>query len=285
MALKDTELQELVSYMGIDVEKIESLDKAKDQISNDYLRKSLIKDSDELKQAIGGALGSISVSVKRFFKENGVELSGDEIKDKKVEDIISLGEKKLKDIYSSKIKEIQESASSKPSEREKEWEEKYNKLNSKHSETLGLIDNLKLDSETKVKAAMKEIQNYKVNDYKKRAFGAVKFNEDARKDDLRMTGFNSYIDGKYDIDLDETDTPFIKSKETGQRIPDPKKHGSFLGLEDVLNMEAEQKNLTEKVGDNQKKTTFVKPASPVAPVDNSVPKQNRRVTYSDRTGK
>lgn len=285
MALKDTELKELISYMGIDVEKVENLDKAKEQISNDYLRKSLIKDSDELKQAIGSRLGAIDVSIKRFFKEQGVELPGEEIKDKKIEEILSIGEKRLKETFEGKIKDIQVSASSKPSEREKELEEKYNKLNQKHTETLGLIDSLKSDADTKIKAEQKKVHVYKINDYKKRAFGSVKFNDEAKKDELKMTGFSAYIENKYDVDLDENETPFLKSKETGQRIPDPKKHGSFLGFEDVLMMEAEQKNLTEKVGGEQKRTTFVKPSSPVSVTNPSEPKSNRRITYSERTGK
>jgi hypothetical protein len=72
---------------------------------------------------------------------------------------------------------------------------------------------------------------------------------------------------------------------TKSRIPNPKKHGEFLSIEDVYAFEAEQNNLVEKVGDSQKKSTFVKNPVVITPQIQQPAENKRRVLYSERVPK
>jgi hypothetical protein len=57
-------------------------------------------------------------------------------------------------------------------------------------------------------------------------------------------GFDSVIKD-FVIDFDDKETPFVKDKE-GKRIPNPNKAGSFLSLEEALEVKANELNLIKK---------------------------------------
>jgi hypothetical protein len=103
MALTEKDLQEFVQYLGVDLTKIENVEKLKEHVGTEFIRKSMIKDSKELSDAIGGRMGALEVAVKRLAKENGVELSAELIQGKRVEEIIPIVETKKSDINAKYI--------------------------------------------------------------------------------------------------------------------------------------------------------------------------------------
>lgn len=285
MALKDTELKEFVSYLGINPDEIESIDKAKEAFSGNYIIKSALKDSDEFKKSVGGAFGNITTVVKRVAKEHGIELTSDDIKDKKVEEIISVFDAKLKETYTARINEEREKAAAKPSEREKEWEDKYGKLKQKHDEKEQMIQSLTGEVEKVKQSSKQELNHFRIMDASERALSGIKFTEDVKKDALKLTGFKAHLESKYLRDIDEDGTPFIMDKATKSRIPNPKKMGAFLSIDEVYALEAEQNNLVEKVGEKQKNSIFVKAPVVIDPNAHQQTGDKRRTLYSERNPK
>ena len=286
MALNEKDLTEFAQFLGINPAEVENLDKAKELLGNEFMRKSLIKDSKEFNDAVGSRFGAIEVAVKRLVKENGAELSAELIQGKKVEDVIALAETKLKETFSGKITELQRQIEDKDSSKIiEDWNTKYTALEGKHRDTEGLLTLTKNELENTKNNSLKTINDYKIKEIDKRSFDSISFSKDTT--DLSKTGFKTILNEKYVIDLDEAGNPFVKDKINNARIPNPLKMGEFMTVEDVYKLEAEKNNLLSKVDDSKKDTSFVKknPINPSAS-GNAEPTFNnpRRTTYKDRNG-
>lgn len=287
MAITEKDLQEFVQYLGVDVTKVESLDKLKEHVGTEFIRKSQLKDSKELSDAIGSRMGGLETAIKRLAKENGVELSADLIQGKRVEDIIPIVETKLKETYNGKITQLQKQIEDKDSSKIiEEWQNKYTQLEQKKNDIEGLLTVTKTELETTKTNSLKMINDYKVVDIKKRSFEAVPFSKEAT--DLAKTGFRAILDEKYAVDLDETGAPYIKDKATNSRIPNPTRMGEFMTVEDVYKQEAEKNNLIAKVDNSKNAATFVK-RNPVEVKPSGAEAQPsfhnpRRVTFKERNG-
>lgn len=284
MALTEKDLKEFAHYMGIDTEKAESLEKAKEQIGAEFIRKSMLKDSKEMNDAIGARMGSIEVAVKRLARENGVELPSDLISGKKVEEVITIAENKLKETYAQKITDLQKQIEDKDSSKIiGEWQEKYTKLEATKKDLENMTITLKTELDTTKQNSLKAINEFKIADINKRALDSIPYSKEVT--DIAKTGFRAILSEKYALDLDENGNPYIKDKQTNSRIPNPTKMGEFMTPEDVYKMEAEKNNLLTKVDANQKSNTFVKKIPAGSEQKEQVTFNNpRRTTFRDRSG-
>jgi hypothetical protein len=231
MPIKPEEAIELIKFMGIDPETTETIDAAKDLFGNDFIRKSeAIKDETIITKVIGTRMGSLQTDAVRNFKELGVDFEPEEIKGKKLEEILKIGSSKVK----NKFEEIK-STSGGGDEAVKAWEKKYESQKKKLEETTGLVTSLQKQYEELDLNVKTEKRNSKINEYKKEAIKEVKLRSDL--DQLTLVGFNAHLNSKYKIELDEEEKPFVVDLATNARIQSKKKAG-FADFGELFEMEA-----------------------------------------------
>lgn len=231
MPIKPEEAIELIKFMGIDPETTETIDAAKDLFGNDFIRKSeAIKDETIITKVIGTRMGSLQTDAVRNFKELGVDFEPEEIKGKKLEEILKIGSSKVK----NKFEEIK-STSGGGDEAVKAWEKKYESQKKKLEETTGLVTSLQKQYEELDLNVKTEKRNSKINEYKKEAIKEIKLRSDL--DQLTLVGFNAHLNSKYKIELDEEEKPFVVDLATNARIQSKKKAG-FADFGELFEMEA-----------------------------------------------
>ncbi len=285
MALNEKDLKDFASFIGIDVDKVESLDKAKEELSKNFISKSQIKDSPEFTQAWGQKMGGIETAVKRLVKENGVELTADAIKDKKIDELIDIATVKLKDHYTQKFQTLEDQIKNNDATKVvEEWKNKYNQAEQKVKDTENLLSLTKTELDTVKQNSVKTINEFKLNDVQKRALDSIPFSKDIN--DVTKTGFKAILSEKYMLDLDEHGNAYIKDKTNNSRIPNPAKMGEFMNIDDVYKLEAEKNNLVAKVDKTKKDATFVKktPEDVGGGIPNPTFNNPRRITFRERQG-
>jgi hypothetical protein len=274
MPIKPEEQAELLKFIGIDPETTETIDAAKDLFGNDFIRKSeAIKDETIVSKVVGARMGSLQTETIRNFKELGIEFEADEIKSKKVEDIIKIGSAKVK----SRFEEIK-TQNGGGDEAVKAWEKKYESLNKKHTETTGLVDSLKKQFEDLDLSVKTEKRNSKITDYKKEAIKEIKLRSDI--DQLTLVGFNTHLNSKYKIELDEEEKPYVVDLTTNARVPSKKKGASFADFGEIFELEAAANKLIA-VSPHEGKPAPAKPTAganpPTAPTTPSIVSERARM--------
>lgn len=238
--------KDLLNYLGIESANIDDF---KAKFSELYDKKGSL-DRDAISQEVGRIKGALEVAVKRMAKENGIEFEADELKDKKLEDIIGISYKKMlanSDTAIQKIKD--ESRKSKPADIQ-EWESKVSKLNDKLGQLEATNNQLKDDMVKKEQEFLGTIKKTKLGLQEKSLWSGFKFRHDL--DELTRKGFEAYVQEKYKLDLDDKESLIITDKD-GKFIPDTTKHGAFKTPHQVILEEATAKNLFEKNPDAGKR--------------------------------
>jgi hypothetical protein len=264
MPIKPEEQAELLKFIGIDPETTETIDAAKDLFGNDFIRKSeAIKDETIISKVVGSRMGSLQTDTIRNFKDLGVDFEPDEIKGKKVEDILKIGSAKVK----SKFDEIK-TQSGGGDEAVKAWEKKYELQSKKLSETTTLVGALQKQYEDLDLTIKTEKRNSKITEYKKDAIKDIKLRSDL--DELTLIGFNSKLNSKYKIELDEEEKPFVVELATNARVPSKKKGGNFADFGEVFEMEAALNKLIS-LSPHDGKPAPAKPTEKTQPQGNPTP--------------
>ena len=250
------EIKDLTEYLGIELGEDATIDNFKESFSSQFVRKDRAADDEEIQRAIfGKQTREFATEVKRAAKESGIELSEDEAK-LPVKDLVRLLPTKKDEFYTGQIEKLKEGAK-KPSEQVQEWEQKYSQLNNKYEDTVNLLNNTKSTLEQKEQEFVTFKKDFKKNEAVKDVWSKANSFISDTASELEKTGFVSYINQNYTIDL-EDDKPVIL--KDGHRIPDPNKAGEFLDPITAIRMEAE-KNKILKVTNPEK----VKPQSTPAP--------------------
>lgn len=229
-------------------------------------------------KATGKLLGSLTTYVKKEY-----DLSPDEIKDKKLEEVIQLASSKLK----GKISELEAGSKKGKDEAVLELEGKLEKLKKdaeSYKEAAGLASKALLEKETSFE---KEKKGWKVNSL----FDGVKkdFEKEliADIDPLKRKGFDSEINEKYVFDLDEAGAELAVYDKDGKRVPDPKKLGAFITPKDLLIAEASKAKLLKlNDGGSVKKvlTTTQSQGTAVASKNKNIDPENLPANVRKRMG-
>lgn len=228
---------ELLKYLDLD--EAENLDKAKELFSQKFVKQ------EELSSKIGKITGSITNVARKAFEPFGVQLTEDDFKDKKIEDVLRSASEKASESFKNKISELESRASGQGSEEIiKEWEKKYSSVEKKLQETdKARQESINAFEQFKSEVTQKE-KTSKINSVFDRALTSIK--PDPSVNEITMKGFRSHINEKFSIELNENDEPVVMDRKTGERIKSDKKAGTFLGLEDVLMSEAAAAGILQK---------------------------------------
>jgi hypothetical protein len=235
--LSQEQQAELMKFL--DLEEAESLDKAKELFSQKFVKQ------EELSSKIGKITGSITNVARKAFEPFGVQLTEDDFKDKKIEDVLRSASEKASESFKNKITELESRATGQGSEELiKDWEKKYSTIEKKLTETeKARQESINAFESFKNEVTVKE-KTSKINSVFDRALSSIK--PDPSVNEITMKGFRSHINEKFSIELNENDEPVVMDRKTGERIKSDKKAGTFLGLEDVLMSEAATAGILQK---------------------------------------
>lgn len=237
MPLKPEEQAELVKFLNL--EEVESLDKAKEKFQNSFLP------VEQHKSTIGKLTGTIATNVKKAFGQIGVQLTDEEFKERKIEEVIVSASEKAKALLDEQKQEWEKRASANGSEEViKEWEKKYKTVEKKLTE----VEQARLDAingleQFKIQVETEKKQG-KIESVFNSALSSIKF--DPSVNEFTKKGFVATINEKYLIDLEEDGNAVVKDKKTGERIKNTSKAGAFLGVDDVLLEEATKAGIIQK---------------------------------------
>lgn len=243
------EAKELIEYLGFDASKITDIESFKKEFEPEagkpvFIRADKVEHSHVYPNIAGKLLGSIQTKVKSIAKKYGVDFDPEELKDKKVEDIFELSAEKIAGSHKAIIDELNEKVGKGNDERVKEWETKYQKLESKYNDTKSLAEKIGSEFEGFKGTAAQQLKNYKLDIVKKDIFGKAKIKQNASE--LELLGFKTKFAEKYDLDLDENENVFIKDRKTGTRIQSKTKASDFADPVEVINEFVVEIGLHEK---------------------------------------
>jgi hypothetical protein len=239
------EAGELLKYAGIDPEKFDTIDAAKEAfdttfVKTDKIKDVLIKQPELADGIIGKRMSIIDRKLDDIVKASGVEYDSEALKGKKVEEKIEF----FKPLIETRFSDLTKASMSGSGEREKTLAEEKARLESKLKDTSSLLADVKTQFETfKTDIVVKEKESKKKN-YFESALGAVEFSPEV--DELKKKGFIMTIKESYIVDLDEKDEPFVKDAKTGERVKSADKAGEFLGLSDIIKMEADKNKVSKQ---------------------------------------
>lgn len=228
--------ESLLTYLGFKAEEIKTEDDFKTQFENKFgIKEQLINDKEFVGKIFGKRVGSIDTTAKSGFKKMGVEFAKEEIEGKPVEEVLTIGFNKVAELNKKAMEDLEKSNKGTIDEQIKTWKEKYQSVESKLKDTEGLLQKTSTEFEGFKKDQVTKSKSDTINNYKKSALGKLEYKQDITP--VERLGFESVLNDKYDIDLDEQNTPFIKDKKTGQRIPSKKVTGQFMSFDEILNEE------------------------------------------------
>lgn len=237
MALKEEQLKELHTYIGIDPENVESIEDAKKLFDKNFINVNNLDINDErVKPVFGRRIGEAETKFKQALKSLGVEFEEGELKDKKLEDLIDLGKDKIK----SQISTLKESAGKTDDKKVQDLQTKLENLE-KERTTLEEARKAAIDEAEKLKKdyEQKESQT-KLQSARQKVLSEIRLIE---MKPSQKIGFQALIDQKYNLSL-EGDNLVVMNKD-GQKIPNPKKAGDFLTAKDIFEKEAQEEGLIQ----------------------------------------
>ncbi len=235
---------EVLSFIGItDIKDIEEL---KTKFNEKYIP------SETHKTTLGEVNGKVTHAVKKNFKEIGIELSSDELKDVSTTDLPAL--------YASKVK-------AKFDELEGQTKLTKEQMESKLNDDLGKYKQQVEDYETKLNTVKSEYETFRttvetenknreINTRLSAAKGSLKFSD--KVDDFTKKGFHTFMNEKYKFEVQDGKEAVRNDK--GELIMSKVNAGESASFSEVYENEFKATDLGVKA-DAKKVTTFVTPSA------------------------
>lgn len=238
--------KEISEMLGFDSE-FESKDAFKTKFEEKFIAIKNIDGNKEILDPIFGKLkGSVETKLKSSFKKLGIEFESDDIKGKKLEEIIELGVERVETAHTTKFDEFKNSFEGDGKEEieklQKTREDENTAWKLKYGELEGLRNDLKTElenSNTKHTTDLKQRDLDLLND---KAYGSIKWARDSEGFDLKFIGFKANMKEKYGLELDD-DKNLIPTDKEGKRITSADKVGEFEKWEAILEKEAKEANI------------------------------------------
>jgi hypothetical protein len=265
------EINDLLTYLDI---KAETADEFKKKFDEKYVRKDAAIDYEKLNAEIGKVKGSIETALKQKAKAFGVDFSSDEVKDKKIEELMELVFKKITENADLAIKTAKDEAKKARPQEIQELLDKLSKLNDKVRQYEEINAALKKDMELKEQEFSGKIKDIKRNLQVESLWNAIKFRSDI--DQLQIKGFKAEVMENYRFDLNEKDELVITDKD-GKYIPSMSKHGAIKSPHEVIT-ELAMKHKILSTNKDEGRRAFV----PANGADSGQPHAERRNPIAQR---
>ena len=228
--------ESIISYLGFTPEEIKTEEDFKTNFEKKFgIKDQLLKDPSFTSKVYGERIGVIESKVKTQAKRMGVDFTKEELHDKKFEDIVELSFNKIAELNKYAMEKLEKESKGTVDEQVKTWKEKYTQVETKAKEYEKMKNDITQEFEGYKKETANKAKQQEINNFKKLVMGKMDFKQDITPVERR--GFETLTAEKYDFDLDENNTPYIKDKKTGQRIPSKKVIGQFMTAEEILQEE------------------------------------------------
>ena len=246
MAEKKEELEakEVLSFIGFD--DVNDIEELKTKFNEKYVP------AETHKTTLGEVNGKFTHAVKKSFKEAGIEVSSDELKDVSTTDIPAL--------YATKVK-------AKFEELEGQTKLTKEQMESKLNDDLGKYKQQVQDYETKLNTVKTEYETFKtetetanknreINTRLNAAKSQLKFSD--KVDDFTKKGFHLSVNEKYSFEVQDGKEAVRNDK--GELIMSKVNAGESASFNEVYENEFKATDLGVKA-DSKKVTTFVTPSA------------------------
>ncbi len=258
-------------YLGLTEDQIKDVDVFKSAVDEKFVLRANAKDDAQIiKDVTGKVTGSITTKLKANFKAAGIELSGDDIEGKKVEEIVELGFGKLNEAHTTTVTDLKGQIGNSDEEAIKAIQDKLDTEQKSHKEVKDLLDTTKNDFDTfKTEAAGRE-KTVKIDTFRGQAMDKLKFKEGLT--DVEKAGFNSIVNQNFKIELDDAGAAFITDGD-GNRIKSEQATGEFKSIDEVFESEATKAKLLAS-NPHADKNQGTKPTTTTAPETSNEPLAN-----------
>lgn len=239
------ESKELLDYLGIDANTIEEFTAGFKQ--KYFTEKQIHDDKNLLSKFTGKTLTRIKQNILAEAREADIPFTQSEFDDAPIEEVYKTLRTRQSEQFTTKLTEVQGQVGKSGEEAVKPYVEKISKYEQSladekkaKQEIASQFDQFKKESEGALKAT-------RVQYYRKDLTSDIEnlFDPIAKKDELKMKGWNSHISENFKFDYDENDKPIITDK-SGAKIKNPKKADEWLSPKEVLQAEADKLGLIPK---------------------------------------
>lgn len=236
------ELKDVLAELGVteDADKL-TIEQFREHRDKTYVGRAVAhQDEDIVKKVSGKFLGSIETAVTRAFKGLGIELSGEETKGKKLEDIITMAAERA----GKTIEEVKAEAGKGNDEKLQKALEDLEKATARKKETETALKEAQGIISQKEQEFTGKIKEFKLGSKLGEAKAKIPLSDNA--DEYRLAGFEVKFKEKYNVDLDDSDNIVITDKE-GKQIKNAT-GGGFYGFEDIYKKELEEAKMLKVNG-------------------------------------
>lgn len=251
---------DLVKFINLHEE--EDVEKAKEKFEQLYV------ESKELSRQVGKITGTVLNVAKKGYESLGVPITEEELKDKKVEDILRMGFDRVRGEYDKQKEEWEKKSSQEgTSELIKEWEKKVKSLERKLTDTESSRQEALSQFEAYKTEVKENSKRSKIESIFEKELQAVRL--DPSVNALTLKGFKSELTEKYVFDLEEDGTPVVKERSSLQPIKSKEKANLYMTIGEIIAAEAAKQDLLQKNPGAGRKYTHSTPGGINAPLDNA----------------
>lgn len=240
------DLKQVLNYIGIEAE---SLDDLKGEFEKTYVKRANAhKDEDIVKRTTGKTLDRVSAKIKASFQKRGMDVSWAEINSKPLEELVEENLDSYVETTGKTISELEEKVSKNGTEQLKAEQERYTKLEQKLKDRDKAFADLTAEH-TKFKTeSAGQMKNFRISYIREKEMANIPIRTDLKpkEREIMLSGFNAEFDKKYEIDFDEENKEFIKTKDKGERIQNKQKANEFMSIGEVMRMEAVEAGISPR---------------------------------------
>jgi molybdopterin converting factor small subunit len=212
-------------------------------------------------KALGELNGQVQHAIKKSFKEIGLEVGADELKDKTTKDLPSIFANAAK----AKFSELESQKGATAEEIEKKYQSDFEKLKTSLKDKETLLTDVQTQFEGFKTNVEKEKRNHVIHSEFSKSFGSLKFSESIHE--LAKEGFKAKLSTQYQFDINEDGQHIVKDVN-GNLVPSKAKAGSPASYEEVITTAFKESGLEQVVNPN-KTATFAPTPVAVTPSTNS----------------
>lgn len=239
MAIKKTEeVKELLSKLDLPVPDGEELpdDYFEKDFGTKYIARESAKDDKELVSSIiGGRMGAAERNVRKLLGLSSETVPSD-VKD--IEGLVEFGVKR----FTGEMEELKTKATQGNDKKVADLMAEKENWSKKEKEKDQIIQTLKEENEKIASEKTTFIKQTNITAALNEVRGKVKISDEAKKDELKMRGFESLIKEKAAFDWDEKDGLVLKDPKTGDRML---KVGGYLSAEEFLEQQAKEAGILQ----------------------------------------
>jgi len=229
------EVEKIQEYTGIKADTTEQfIDEFKKKF---YTEEQVHKDPEVHERFFGRAFGSEATKAVQVFADEGIEFTKEE-RGLKIAEIVKLGKQRIAEKHQAALSELEKTAGLTADEKIQAATEQLKQAQKKVADFQDLLKNKTVEFESTLNGYKAETKKNRIEGIRKDAFSAITWNPD--KDEYSRKGFISEFNEKYEIDLDEQETPVIRDRATGKQIPADGIHGTFMNPAQVFKRDAEK---------------------------------------------